>query len=286
MHLTPEERQRIYEEEKARLEAQQQLQAEAKAKADAEQRKKITYGLLGLGLIVLVSGVVALSSNSPGPPRERTGTPPSVASSAPPPETPNSIPPSSVPPNPTSSSDIAALEPGPAEALCKDGKLPNEVAKDLDNRARQALSSYYALREEASTLTGGAPVGGGTLLMAEYVGSTVRPWYEREHTFQESLRTSVPTLPDLIGCEDRNADRVRALVMGVFANLWAADHLMWLAVSDTMTSCNPAYATRYLSAADDIASKAKLTINGRLTAESNDILGEVPRLPTAENRCG
>ena len=48
MELTPEERQRIFEEEKARLEAQQEL-AKAKADADAKARpRRQTEGVPGV----------------------------------------------------------------------------------------------------------------------------------------------------------------------------------------------------------------------------------------------
>jgi hypothetical protein len=75
MSLTPEEKQRIYEEEKARLEAQERVRAEidvekaaAKAKKEAEKKKQGCMGCLFLILIVVGTGIyfgTRPSSNQP-----------------------------------------------------------------------------------------------------------------------------------------------------------------------------------------------------------------------------
>ena len=70
--LSPEEKQRIYEEEKARLEAQTQLKADEATKAG----KKAATGCVGcLGLIVMLAVVVylMLPDTSSVPPRPNRG---------------------------------------------------------------------------------------------------------------------------------------------------------------------------------------------------------------------
>jgi hypothetical protein len=61
MTLTPEERQRIYEEEKARLEAQERLKAEAKAREalSIPESKRAPRG--GIGCLSIMGGVLALA---------------------------------------------------------------------------------------------------------------------------------------------------------------------------------------------------------------------------------
>src|SRR5262245_5449523 len=63
MTLTPEERQRIYQEEKARLEAQGRLKAEARARATLSipESKRQPGGALRFGFLAVIGGFLLLS---------------------------------------------------------------------------------------------------------------------------------------------------------------------------------------------------------------------------------
>ena|SRR3990167_4333807 len=70
--LSPEEKQRIYEEEKARMEAQENVKNEASAKT-AKLATKGCLGCLGLIAAIVVIGALvgSFSTTTPTPPAER-----------------------------------------------------------------------------------------------------------------------------------------------------------------------------------------------------------------------
>jgi hypothetical protein len=146
----------------------------------------------------------------------------------------------------------------------------------LEAKANDALATYVALHDDAVGFVADAPVSGTSMEMTLYTSEHVSTWFDQERTFQASLDRNMPTVVDLRNRSGAKADRARALIIGVFANLGVADNLLFNGVTDLTATCNAEAARLQLRAADEAAHTARLTLDGKLTMDSEAIVTGEP----------